>query len=224
MYESDMDNSQEDKDQPVEDLLPEDAAATEEAGESSSGEPVADSAQGDESPWSPPSEDEHRALLDIKDKTESILEELLRAKADFENYKKRKTREAARDRAAAVRGFLEGLLPVIDNFERAIESADSQDGEAGGLLEGVGLIHQMIFKLLDDHDVSVVEAEGRSFDPDFHEAVFEEEVTVGSTGDVLEVLEKGYLHGEVLIRPSRVKVAKRVEPQEDAGASEDSES
>ena len=69
----------------------------------------------------------------------------------------------------------------------------------------------MISKLLQDHDVVVVETDGRQFDPEFHEAVMEEEVSEGETGDILEVHEKGYLHGEVLIRPSRVKVAKRVE-------------
>ena len=174
---------------------------------------------GEEIPWTPPSEEEHRVLLEIKEKADSLVEELLRAKADFENFKKQKTRQAAQDRDVAVRGFIEGLLPVIDNFERAIESADGQEGGAGGVLEGVGLTHQMIIKLLVDHDVSVVEAEGRQFDPDFHEAVFEEEVAAGQTGDILEVFEKGYLHGDILIRPSRVKVAKRVEPgQEDAGA------
>ena len=175
-------------------------------------------------PWTPPSEEEHRALLEIKEKADVLVEELLRAKADFENFKKQKTRQAAQDRDVAVRGFIEGLLPVIDNFERAIESVDEQQAEAGGVLEGVGLTHQMIIKLLVDHDVSVVEAEGRQFDPDFHEAVLEEEVAEGSTGDILEVFEKGYLHGDILIRPSRVKVAKRVDGGREETGADDRES
>lgn len=179
---------------------------------------------GEEIPWTPPSEEEHRALLEIKEKADALVEELLRAKADFENFKKQKTRQAAQDRDVAVRGFIEGLLPVIDNFERAIESADEQQAEAGGVLEGVGLTHQMIIKLLEDNDVSIVEAEGRQFDPDFHEAVLEEEVAEGSTGDILEVFEKGYLHGDILIRPSRVKVAKRVDGGREETGADDRES
>ena len=182
---------------------------------------------GEETVWEPPSEEEHRALLGIKEKVDTVFEQLQRTTAEFENYKKRKSREEARDRAAVLRGFIEGLLPAIDNFERAIESAESKETGAEGLLEGVRMIFQMISKLLEDHGVAVVETEGRQFDPDFHEAVLEEEVTEGSTGDILEVHEKGYLHGEVLIRPSRVKVAKRVDGDEKdeapgAGQPEDS--
>lgn len=213
MNESDTDAGLEESGQPEEET-PDESAPEKDV-------ELATGGAGEEIPWTPPSEEEHRALLEIKEKADSLVEELLRAKADFENFKKQKTRQAAQDRDVAVRGFIEGLLPVIDNFERAIESADEQQAEAGGVLEGVGLTHQMIIKLLEDNDVSIVEAEGRQFDPDFHEAVLEEEVAEGSTGDILEVFEKGYLHGDILIRPSRVKVAKRVDGgREETGADE----
>ena len=216
MNESDTDTGLEESGQPEEEALGE--SAPEKDVELAAG------GAGEEVPWTPPSEEEHRALLEIKEKADSLVEELLRAKADFENFKKQKARQAAQDRDVAVRGFIEGLLPVIDNFERAIESADEQEDGAGGVLEGVGLTHQMIIKLLVDHDVSVVEAEGRQFDPDFHEAVLEEEVAEGSTGDILEVFEKGYLHGDILIRPSRVKVAKRVDGGREETGADDGES
>ena len=216
MNESDTDTGLEESGQPEEETS--DESAPEKDVELAAG------GAGEEVPWTPPSEEEHRALLEIKEKADALVEELLRAKADFENFKKQKTRQAAQDRDVAVRGFIEGLLPVIDNFERAIESADEQEDGAGGVLEGVGLTHQMIIKLLVDHDVSVVEAEGRQFDPDFHEAVFEEEVAEGSTGDILEVFEKGYLHGDILIRPSRVKVAKRVDGGREETGADDRES
>ena len=216
MNESDTDTGLEESGQPEEEALGE--SAPEKDVELAAG------GAGEEVPWTPPSEEEHRALLEIKEKADSLVEELLRAKADFENFKKQKTRQAAQDRDVAVRGFIEGLLPVIDNFERAIESADEQEDGAGGVLEGVGLTHQMIIKLLEDNDVSIVEAEGRQFDPDFHEAVLEEEVAEGSTGDILEVFEKGYLHGDILIRPSRVKVAKRVDGGREETGADDGES
>ena len=210
MNDSDTDTGLEENGQTA-DELPADQAAETESGPA--GKLEADEGSGGRAkePWEPPTEEEHLELLDIRDKASLIVEQLQRTTAEFENYRKRQDREAPRARAAAVRGFIEGLLPVIDNFERAIESAESQDGGAGGLLDGVRLIAQMISKLLQDHDVVVVETDGRQFDPEFHEAVMEEEVSEGETGDILEVHEKGYLHGEVLIRPSRVKVAKRVE-------------
>jgi len=210
MNDSDTDTGLEENGQTA-DELPADQAAETESGPAGKLEADEGSGGGAKEPWEPPTEEEHLELLDIRDKASLIVEQLQRTTAEFENYRKRQDREAPRARAAAVRGFIEGLLPVIDNFERAIESAESQDGGAGGLLDGVRLIAQMISKLLQDHDVVVVETDGRQFDPEFHEAVMEEEVSEGETGDILEVHEKGYLHGEVLVRPSRVKVAKRVE-------------
>ena len=223
MNDSDTDTGLEENGQTA-DELPGDSAA--ETGSEAAGEveAVDEPEAGAEAPWEPPTEEEHRELLDIRDKASMIVEQLQRTTAEFENYKKRQDREAPRARAAAVRGFIEGLLPVIDNFERAIESAESQDGDGEGLLDGVRLIAQMISKLLQDHDVVVVETDGRQFDPEFHEAVMEEEVAEGSTGDILEVHEKGYLHGDVLVRPSRVKVAKRVEGDGDEAGSVQEES
>lgn len=222
MNESDTDTGLEETGEPAGELPDEPPTGTESgpAGKAGTGDDAGDGAEG---PWEPPSEEEHLDLLDIRDKAALVVEQLQRTTAEFENYKKRQSREEPRARAAAVRGFIEGLLPVIDNFERAIESADSQEGGAEGLLDGVRLISQMISKLLADHDVVVVETEGRQFNPAFHEAVLEEEVTEGSTGDILEVHEKGYLHGEVLVRPSRVKVAKRVDADEGNTAPGDGE-
>ena len=216
MNESDTDTGLEESGQPEDETL--DESAPEKDVELAAG------GAGEAIPWTPPSEEEHRALLEFKAEAESLIEGVKRKKAELENEKKRLVQQAARDRAAVVRGFIEGLLPVIDNFERAIESADEQEDGAGGLLEGVGLIQQMILKLLEDNDVSEVEAEGRQFDPDFHEAVLEEEVAEGSTGDIIEVFEKGYLHGDILIRPTRVKVAKRVDGGREETGADDGES
>ena len=223
MNDSDADTGLEENGQTA-DELPGDSAAETEPGPTGKVEADDDSGTGAKEPWEPPTEQEHLELLDIRDKASMIVEQLQRTTAEFENYKKRQDREAPRARAAAVRGFIEGLLPVIDNFERAVESAESQDGDGEGLLDGVRLISQMISKLLQDHDVVVVETDGQQFDPEFHEAVMEEEVSEGSTGDILEVHEKGYLHGDVLVRPSRVKVAKRVEGDGDEAGSGQEES
>ena len=220
MNDSDTDTGLEENGQTA-DELPGDSAAETEPGPTGKVEADGDSGTGAEDSWEPPTEEEYQELLE---KVAMTVELLQRTQAEFENYKKRQGREEPRARAAAVRGFIEGLLPVIDNFERAIESAESQDGGAEGLFDGVRLIAQMISTLLQDHDVVVVETDGRQFDPEFHEAVMEEEVAEGSTGDILEVHEKGYLHGDVLVRPSRVKVAKRVEGDGDEAGSGQEES
>ncbi|MEC8895721.1 MAG: nucleotide exchange factor GrpE, partial [Planctomycetota bacterium] len=134
MNDSDADTGLEENGQTA-DELPGDSAAETEPGPTGKVEADDASGAGAKEPWEPPTEQEHLELLDIRDKASMIVEQLQRTTAEFENYKKRQDREAPRARAAAVRGFIEGLLPVIDNFERAVESAESQDGDGEGLLD-----------------------------------------------------------------------------------------
>jgi len=154
---------------------------------------------------------------DLKRKAEErdlYLNELLRIKADFENFQKRMRRERSTWEEQAVRRLMRDFLPVVDNLERAIEHASSNASGAAGLEEGVRLTHQMLEQVLKNHGVEEIRAEGERFDPELHEAVSEVEVTDRPTGAVAAVLEKGYRHGNTVLRPSRVNVARNVE---DAG-------
>jgi molecular chaperone GrpE len=136
--------------------------------------------------------------------------ELLRAKADFENYQKRVRKDRPQWEDQAVRRFLRDLLPAIDNFERALDTAGAGTATPESLEEGIRLTHQMMKSVLADHAVEEIRALGEPFNPELHEAVLEEEVSDRPTGEVVDVLQKGYRHGETVLRPSRVKVARNV--------------
>jgi molecular chaperone GrpE len=137
--------------------------------------------------------------------------ELLRSKADFENFQKRIRKERPLWEVQALRRFLRDLLPVMDNLERALANGGGKESNLLSLEEGIRLTHQILLQVLADHGVQEILTEGELFNPEFHEAVAETEVADVPTGHILEVLEKGYRHGDTVLRPSKVKVARKVE-------------
>jgi molecular chaperone GrpE len=125
-----------------------------------------------------------------------------RTKADFENFRKRVSRESAEAEVRARAELVKELVPVIDNLERALAAAAEQDDH---LAQGVRLVHDEIAAVLRRAGVESYEPAGEQFDPDWHEAML---TRAGDEGQVLEVLQKGYrLNGQVL-RPARVVVGK----------------
>ena len=135
---------------------------------------------------------------------------LLRITADFENFKKR----AARERQDAVRyaneSLIEKLLPVLDNFDMAIAAArESQDENLESMLAGICMIQQQMKSTLADAGLDELDATGKAFDPNFHEAVSQQESTEVSEGHVLHQLRKGYKLKDRLLRPASVVVAKK---------------
>ena len=158
-----------------------------------------------------------KALDEERAKAEGYLANWQRAQADFINYKRRTEQE----RSDAVRfgnaALIQGLLPVLDDLERALDSVP--EGLADdGWVDGISLIYRKFTAVLEEQGVSEIEALGEPFDPHFHEAMLFGE---GEEGMVVEVIQKGYrLHDRVL-RPTRVKVGKgeeegtEEEPQEE---------
>ncbi len=140
-----------------------------------------------------------------KDKT-------LRLSAEFENFKKRKQREIDDFKRFANETVFKRLLTVVDNLERAIASAEESSDETS-LLEGVKLTYKEILKLFETFNVIPVEAENQLFDPNFHQAVTQEENNEVPANTVTAVLQKGYLLHDRLIRPAMVVVSKRVEKE-----------
>ncbi len=135
--------------------------------------------------------------------------ELLRAKADLDNFQKRVRRERPAWEDQAVRRFVRDLLPVADNFERALtHTLPIGTGSTSQLEQGVRLTLQMLARVLADHGVEEIPARGEVFNPELHEAVAEVEVSDQPTGQIVEVLEKGYRHRDAVLRPSRVNVAR----------------
>jgi len=142
--------------------------------------------------------------LTLEQERDRYLELAQRTQADFENYRKRAAKEASSAGERAKIGLLRDFLPVLDNLERALESAS--EGEAA-LAEGVRLVHAELVNVLKRNGVAPIEAEGRQFDPTVHEAMSTMAQDGTEPGTVLHVVEKGYRLNDTVIRPARVVVS-----------------
>ena len=143
-------------------------------------------------------------LADVSRERDEYLELARRTKADFENYRKRVSREAAEAEARGRAGLARELLSVVDNLERALAAAEPRDdGIPNHIAEGVRLVYEELSGVLANAGISSFSPTGEQFDPDQHEAML---TRPGKAGEVLEVFQKGYrLNGQVL-RPARVVV------------------
>jgi molecular chaperone GrpE len=139
-----------------------------------------------------------------------LREALLRKVADFENLKRRSEREKTDFFKFAMAETFRDLLPVIDNFERAIAHSDSGAGE--DFRAGIEMIERQFADVLKKFGLQEIAAQGQPFDPNMHEAVVREETSDASPGTVLEVLQKGYVLNDRLLRPALVKVAAAPSP------------
>lgn len=155
-----------------------------------------------------------KALEEAKEKAEKYLANWQRAEADFINYKRRSEQERAEMAGSANANLIADLLPVLDDLERALENA-SDDFDGPTWVEGVRLIYRKLKAVLEDRGLLEIEAEGKEFDPNLHEAVM---CVEGEEGKVCEEIQKGYKLGDRLLRPSRVKVGKE---QDGSGSDED---
>src|ERR1700742_1985020 len=126
-----------------------------------------------------------------------------RAQADFENYRKRAARETAAAGDRAKSGLVRELLPVVDNLERALQSAGASEPH---LAEGVKLVHSELISVLERNGVEQFDPAGESFDPTVHEALSIRQQEGAAPGVVLDVVEKGYRTNGTVIRPARVVV------------------
>ena len=137
-----------------------------------------------------------------------LLEEQInqhkRLQADFENFRRRTRQEKEEMSGIVTQNLLREFLPVIDNFERALASAGSQD--AANLLTGVEMIYRQFAQTLEKAGLTPVEAVGLPFDPQKHEAIMQVPDESQEEGTVLEELQKGYAVAGKVIRPSMVKV------------------
>lgn len=149
--------------------------------------------------------EEENALL--KQQLAEKHDSLLRTMADFDNFRRRTRQEMEEIRRIALEEFLRSLLRVMDNFERAMQAAEeTQSFEK--LMEGVQLTYRQLQALLREAGVQPIEAVGKPFDPNFHEAVQRVESPEHPDETVLEEVERGYMIQSRVLRPSRVKVVK----------------
>ena len=151
---------------------------------------------------------EHNDEIELLGKRIKELEEtLLRNQAELINYKKRKEEETNRILKYAEEDILKGFLPILDNFERAISmDNDDLDDEVSKFLEGFKLMHKQIKDLLFKFEVKEIEALDNEFDPALEQAVIMDKDDSKESGVVLEVLQKGYMYKDRVLRTAMVKV------------------
>ena len=141
-------------------------------------------------------------------------ERLLRTTADFDNFKKRAAREKQDALRYATESLISKIIPVLDNFEMALAAAQNSSAEGlKSLQDGVTMIQTQLKSALTDSGLEEVDATGKPFDPNIHEAVSQQESADVPEGHVLQQLRKGYKIRERLLRPATVIVAKNVEPK-----------
>jgi molecular chaperone GrpE len=144
-------------------------------------------------------------IEDEKRRSEDYLRRLKYLQADFENYRKRVDREMRDVEDFSTSNLIKKLLPALDDLDLAIASAD-QGHDAKGLLEGVVMVRKNLASALQSEGLRDIEAVGKPFDPDLHEAVERVDGTTGSTDMVIGEIRKGYILKNRVLRPSMVKV------------------
>ena len=146
-----------------------------------------------------------------KQEAQENYDKYLRVFAEFDNYKKRSTREMSDFRKYANEALLRDMLTVVDNLERAIDSSNDHAENTSSIVEGVRMTLGGILDLIEKHHVSPIESEGKPFDPQFHQAFQQEESEDHPSNTVLKEFQKGYLLHDRLLRPSMVVVSKKKE-------------
>jgi molecular chaperone GrpE len=137
-------------------------------------------------------------------------QQMLRVAADFENFKKRAARERQEVSKYANESLLQKLMPVLDNFDMALAAANSAQTNAFQQLQaGIAMIYQQLRSVLAEAGLEEVDASNKTFDPNWHEAVSQQESADVPEGQVLQQLRKGYKLRERLLRPAGVVVAKK---------------
>ncbi len=147
------------------------------------------------------------AFDDLQARAKDYLEGWQRARAEFANYKKRIESQLNESYQNASADTLKSLLPIIDDFDRAIANIPP-DLENHAWVTGTSMIQRKLVKVLDDFGVTPIDPVGQPFDPTFHEAVGVDESSNAPSGTVTATLAKGYKAGERILRPAMVRVAK----------------
>jgi molecular chaperone GrpE len=157
--------------------------------------------------------EELKKLLEEKEKSiKALQEKILYLQADFENFKKLKTKEKLETLKFGNEVLLKEFIPVVDNLEMALNHATNTD-DYKSVLEGVKLTLNEFLKVLEKAGVTRIDAVGKKFDPNLHEAFYQEERDDIEPDTVISEFQKGYLLNERLIRPSRVILSKKPEIQ-----------
>jgi len=145
-------------------------------------------------------------LDELRKAAEDSQQRLLRAQADFDNFRRRTRQEKEEFAKYASLKLIEQMLPVIDNFDRAlVSSRETQDFEA--LTKGIEMVYRQLEQVMTQEGLTPIEAVGQPFNPEFHQAIMQVESDEHEEGIVVEEVQKGYMLKDKVIRPSMVKVS-----------------
>ena len=152
---------------------------------------------------------------------DELSEQSLRLQAEFENFRRRSLKEKQESFKFGHQNLVKDLLSAVDNLERALEHGAQNAGpEVRGILDGVELVHREFLGALAKHGVKEVEAEGKLFDPADHEAMGQVPNTEVPPNTVLQVLQKGYVIHDRMLRPARVIISREA-AQDEADSGDD---
>lgn len=147
-------------------------------------------------------------LKEAENAAKESYDKMLRAAAEQENFKKRIHRETLDFQKFANESLIKELLPIVDNLERAVESSGPDQKQVQAIVEGVKMTLKEIYKVLERFNLKSLESEGKAFDPNFHQAVMQQETAEHPENIVLKEMQKGYILHDRLIRPAMVVVSK----------------
>jgi molecular chaperone GrpE len=148
-------------------------------------------------------------LADMQTELDKYKDAALRATADLDNYRKRVAREREESIKYANTGFLERLIPILDNFELGLQAARTAF-EGSPILDGMTMVYKQLQDFLTNSGVENIDASGQTFDPNVHEALAQEESADVPEGKVIRQVRKGYRLRDRLLRPANVVVSKGV--------------
>jgi len=155
-----------------------------------------------------PEKEMEEAYGKLEEEFNELNERFLRVSSDFRNFKKRAEKEKKDIYSYANEKLICDLLPVMDNFERAILSVESEKASSEKMLRGIEMVFKQLNDVLNSNGIEKIDALKKPFDPNFHHAVMMEETEEFETETVVEVFQTGYILNNKVIRPSMVKVAK----------------
>ena len=154
-------------------------------------------------------ESEYIKVKEEADKSKEYWEKILRLQADFDNTRKRLEKEKQDFTKFANEGIILELLNILDDLERTVELAQSKHQDLAAFLKGVEMILAHLYEMLKEHGVRPIEAKGKVFDTNMHEALMQTEQEDIPEHTVVEELQKGYLLNDRVIRTAKVKVSKK---------------
>ncbi len=153
----------------------------------------------------PEKEEEKKDPRDAK--IEELNDKVMRQMAEFDNFRKRTEKEKEQMFEVGAKSIIEKILPIIDNFERALEMAGSNEEEKQDpFMDGMEMVYRQLMDELEKAGVTPIEALGKDFDPEFHNAVMQEEGDEDQSGKVIKELQKGYMYRDSVVRHSMVCV------------------